>query len=302
MRLAVVVVLAATLLGTLSWAVYHWLLPASWNQNSAKNIVIVPATIEFSTKHILFASISYAEAKASLNLIPAELPVEVPGGYGQYPLRSVYPLLGLDQQPPSTVVATYSHILGLPIDEVWVVHQPTLLDQATLAAASTDGAVSRQFVAQLATAIRWQQLQTPLRLKERWQLAQFLQDRPLRVVAVTDLAQWQQQQAQRYLGRFKNCRVAIVNAAQVRGLGSRVSAILERTGATVVRLTDAESVVSSQITVLPAQLECQSLIQHLQHLFPQPVPVTTAPDLVTRSRSELEVILGTDLGQFVQPR
>jgi len=273
--------------GALVFVYYSFFLRAIWNEDTVKNIVIIPAHIDVSTDTILFASISYREQKLSLNSIPAEDAVEVSGGYGQYPLKSVYPLLGLDDTSHQTLVATYSYLIGVPIDEVWVTDDESVFS-------------SKQSAGDFAQAVLFNKVDTNLGIKDRVKLYQFIQEQQPMLLAFNSLNEWQAKQSSRFAGQLKGCRVAIVNTTAIAGLGRKVSMVLERSGVVVVRLTDAAPTQpKSVLTIQPDQPDCVALSAHLQQLFPDEIEIKQDPGIMDRARSEAEVILGQDVGNFL---
>lgn len=274
--------------GVLFASYYSWFMKTVWNEGTTKNIVIIPKTIDVETDKILFASISYKEDRMSLNSLPANDTVQVPGGYGGYPLKSVFPLLGLDQKSDQTVVATYTHLLGIPINEVWVTDDEAIFNV---------GANTKD----LAQTILLGKLSNPLGLKERVKLYQFMNDKQPQRVDYNSLEDWQAKQAVRYVGTMKDCRIAVLNTTTVAGLGSKVAQVLERSGMTVVRLTDASPTAEkSQLTIQPGVPACQELAAHLRQLFPDQIEVIHDTNIMNRSRSEAEVVLGQDIGAFLK--
>ncbi|MBW7944629.1 LytR C-terminal domain-containing protein [Patescibacteria group bacterium] len=287
-RLILIILGIGMVVVAISAVTYLWILPEKWSEETVKNIVIIPKNIDVSASSILFASLSYKQGKLTLNSFPANDAVEVPGGYGQYPLKSVYPLLGLDEASHQKVVATYSFLIGAPIDEVWISDDERVFHP-------------QQSAGELARAILLGKVQTDLGVKDRIQLYQFIQETQPEVVRFSSLLEWQEKQTSRYAGRLKNCRVALVNTTNVTGLGRKVSQVLERSGVVVVRLTDATPTASaSSLTIQPDQPDCVELAEHLKQLFPNQLEVHQDPGILNRSRSEAEVVLGEDLGEFLE--
>jgi len=266
---------------------FTFFLPTLWDDETSKNIVIVPANIEVQTNLILYASISYKTKKVTLNSVPATDMVQVPGGYGQYPLKSVFPLLGLDRKSPQTVEATYSYLIGVPIDEVWVTEDASVLS-------------STQTTAQFAQAVLLNKMETGLGVKDRYKLYQMVQAQNPTVQLFTSLRDWQERQRSRFAGQLKDCRVALVNTTTVAGLGRRVSTVLDRSGVVVVRLTDSTPrQAKSVLTIQAGQPDCLALAAHLQQVFPDKIEIVQDPDIINRARSEAEVVIGEDLGEFL---
>lgn len=286
-RLVLTVAGIASIVTAFGFVYFMYLMPVEWNEQTAKNIVIVPQTIDVPTNSILYATISYKQDKISLQSLPAEDMVQVPGGYGQYPLKSVYPLLQLEKKPPQVVAATYSFLIGVPIDEVWV---------------SSDAQVfePEQTAQQFAEAVLWNRMSTGLGIKDRWTLAQFIKAQQPVEQVFASMTDWQAKQTSRFAGQLKDCRVALVNTTSVAGLGRKVSTVLERSGVVVVRLTDSTPAQpKSTLTIQPDQPDCVQFAEHVTQLFPEQIEVQVDPQILTRTRSEAEIVIGDDLGTFL---
>lgn len=286
-RLVLLSAMVAGLVFVIGFAYYTFFLPTVWSDSTAKNIVIVPNSIDVSTDSILYASISYKTDKVTLNSLPATDTVQVPGGYGTYPLKSVFPLLGLDHKSHQTVVATYSFLIGVPIDEVWVTGDASVLSP-------------QQTTSQFAQAVLLNKMGTGLGLKDRFQLYQFIREQDPDVQVFASLSDWQAKQSSRFAGQLKDCRVALVNTTSTAGLGRRVSTVLDRSGVVVVRLTDSlPQKPKSVLTIQPGQPDCIALADHLKQLFPDEIEILQDPNIMERARSEAEVVIGQDLGNFL---
>jgi hypothetical protein len=267
---------------------YIWFVPAEWGRETSKNIVLVSSNMDESIDNILYLSISYKKNTLEAHSIPATETVRVPGGYGEYPLKSVLSLLALDKKKNAVVVPTYSYIVGVPIDEVWTVANKKIFE-------------SIEQPNEFAKAILWGKIGTGLGLKDRFQLYQFFRQQQPSVSQFSSLESWREKQSQHLPDAWKNCRLTIVNTTPVIGLGGRVGRVLERGGAIVVRLTDQGNVQpKSQFIVQPGLIACQDLREHLQGLFPTEIEYREDQDILNRTRSEAELTLGEDLGKFLQ--
>jgi hypothetical protein len=75
---------------------------------------------------------------------------------------------------------------------------------------------------------------------------------------------------------------------------------LERSGVVVVRLTDSTPAQpKSTLTIQPDQPDCVQFAEHVTQLFPEQIEVQVDPQILTRTRSEAEIVIGDDLGTFL---
>lgn len=95
-----------------------------------------------------------------------------------------------------------------------------------------------------------------------------------------------------------HCPVAVTNTTSINALASRVSQIIEQSGAVVVRVKsgDSEFNKSSLYVGEEAESQCQSLITLIKSIFPNELIVVPAnKDLTNRYRAQLVLFLGEDL-------
>ncbi len=282
-------VLSLIILGLFAGIVW-WVrfVPAKWGLETTQNIILVSNNIDGKVDTIIVGSISYEKHTILLHSIPATELVKVPGGYGEYPLKSIRSLLSLDKKKLSEMIPTYSYVLGIPVDGVWTTESKTVFD-------------SIKDPNKFAQAILWKKIETGLGIQDRFKLAQFFGQQQPKIDQFTSLDSWQEKQAQRLPAEWKNCRLTIVNSTAVVGLGGRVARVLERGGAIIMRLTDQAQVQpTSRFTVQPGVTSCQDLGRHVTDLFPNKIEYRQDLNVFARTRSEAELILGEDLGEFFQ--
>jgi hypothetical protein len=261
-----------------SIAVYFWQLPTKWDQTKDQNIVIVNSKIDLSINEIFLLSYRGKDQHTTLYTIPALENVSVPGGYGQYPLISVRPLMALDKKSAQEVRAGYSQILKMPVDAVWESGDEKTFQSPEFSLRSVN---------------------TNFNLKDRFRFEKLINAKSLSTVESTTLDQWGERRLP-YDSEVKNCRVALINTTNVPGLGQNMAEILEKAGITVIRLTDASPKVEKSTIVFQENVpSCQTLLPHVQALFPSEIQPQESSTVFERSRSEMEIILGQDIGQFV---
>ncbi len=269
-------------------ALWWWGSPSSWDVTQEQHIVIVPKVIDVNTNHILFIKIDIASNNISLTTIPALEEVELRGGYGRYPLKSVYPLLMLDTRDARTVRAAYSYALQTTIDQVWT--------------SGEDQVFAAQSLAELGQHISSRKISAPLSLKDRIELSRTLRGYSEDRQEYATVQSWKSSSTTRYSADFRSCRVGVTNASSKPGQAAIFEEIVTGIGGIVVR-TAAQSTQEplSRIYVQPEQPSCRALLFHLQALMPYEVEGVEDESVFSRVRSEIELVIGDDLAEYLAP-
>lgn len=267
--------------------IFWWFSPSTWDGDLEQHIVIVPKVIELNTNHILFIKYDKLSNTISMNSIPALEEVELKGGYGTYPLKSLYPLLTLDKHDAQTIRAAYSYALDTSIDQVW--------------ASSTDEVFTAKSLAELSAYIVSRDIHASLSLKDRIEVSQEMRKYPLERQVYVTLDAWRNTASSRYNADFRTCRVGVTNASGTGGLAGSVERIVNRVGGIVIRI-DAQSGQHerTKIFVQPDQAACQELVRHLTVLSPENIEVIEDDAVFSRVRSELEFVIGDDLAKYLK--
>jgi len=263
-----------------------FLQPTSWDVEQEQNIVIVPSKIDVSQGKILFLSYRAKDGSTQLKSIPAQDLVTVAGGYGQYPVQSVFPLLILEKHSPQFIRAVLSFALHVPVDSVW---ETTNANVFTAQSPAEIGklVLERKIVPR------------SFSVKDAVIFYRALQTQQNRRQDVSTLNDWFNQ-IPAYSQDFKSCRVGIINTTTVAGTGARVNTIVEKSGGNVLRLDDEPlPVPKSQILFHQETLGCSAFIEHLKVLFPETIEVKNDNQIFYRERTELEIRLGEDMAQFL---
>jgi hypothetical protein len=268
--------------------VFWWFASSTWDSEEDQHIVIVPKNLDVNTKQILLLTYHGSSKDIQLRAIPADVEVRVVGGYGKYPLKSVYPLLVLDKKNRAVIQSTYTYGLQTPIDQVWVTAE--------------DEVFAAQTVADLGKNILSRQIEASLSLKDRVELYQlFREHKAENKVEYATLDAWHSSLQGLYSTDFKPCRVGIRNTQPIPGLGRELERVFSHAGATVVRLSDDSSNASTtKVLVQTGVPSCQVLLKHLRPILPGELTVEESNDVFARSRTELDVIIGQDLGKFLE--
>jgi hypothetical protein len=252
-----------------------------------QNILFVPSSVEGGKNVILLAHLSPGNSKVEMAVFPPDLPVNTLGGYGSYPLQSLFPLLALDDKSPAFMRAAYSHALQLPIDEVISFHPQMVPTPDTI----------------------WWQLLTykmagQMNFIERLRAYRFVQNNgpsELEKLQITDEKNWQKMSSKFRLPAVNSdCGVAVLNTTNVAGTGSIVTTVLENSGVPVIRLSDTPDQLSqTKILVNQALPFCQEVVTHLGNLFPFETRVELDPKTMNTYRAQIVILIGQDFAQEV---
>ncbi len=258
-----------------------------------QNIVIIPQTIDGPKEKIFLAHISPSSNKIEVSEFPQDFAVPVIGGYGKYPLRSIYPLLQIDTRGQQFLLSAYSFGLGVAVDQVWTSKQAALFTQ------------SLSF-SQLTQKILAGQITTPLHLSQKIWFARFvlgLRPDQITVHTVDDPNQWLQQQTHfQFPSQSKECSLSVVNTTSSPGLGTKVATVLEQSGYSVLRVTNSPDAQRDATLIMSAdqQQTCKEVVAHIQDIFPIEVRTQTDPSALTQYRSQIVIFLGKDVISSLQ--
>ncbi|GEM_PF-728780 len=257
----------------------------SWSNQSDQNIVIVPIDTDVQANKIILAHISPKTKKIEAVLLPADSSAKVIGGYGQYPVRSLYPLLSLEKKDTPFLRAAYSHALGKVVNQVWWSGDEALFIGEDRDLASR---LSRKILLGRVHASADGQLG----LLDRVWLFRFFNQ-------VTPRTLDQRQLASFVFGNdLKDCRIGITNTTTQAGMGTGVSKVLEQSGFAVIRVTDEQtSQEKSVIKLDPSMESCTEVVNHALNLFPFKVEVEEQADLWATNRVNVHLFLGQDLAK-----
>jgi len=252
-----------------------------------------------NNKYILFASSKIDSSKAKIYLayfLPSEqkiliFPLQsqlvgVIGGYGEYQLSAVYPLLKMEKKDNRFQSAAMSWGVGVVIDEVSELSLALDLESKNHLQKQLIKMVIDNFVHSKS-------------LVESLQLFFFTRSVPAeqvrietRPVSIDQLATFTVSMI------YEDCLVAVVNTTNKVGLAAEMSKILEKSGVVVVRVTDQSSPYQlSNISYAVDNLACQVLADRAVSLFPNQVVKQDSPQLRQEYRADLVILIGEDLAK-----
>lgn len=256
---------------------YYFVIPSIIGRTFfEKNIVIVSDKLDVSSKHIYFAHISNVAGENDIYSLDAQQVVTVPNGYGEYPLQSVYQLLLIDKKDSQFIRSVFSHILGVPIDEV--VPISAVLDDVR------ESEFPRLF---LTKEFR------------NWDMHYFTKHISLIDVGkIDDLVKYSHDFTTVKGDVFQHCSVAIVNATGQNGVARQIGDIIEKTGALVVRVDDTKVLQEkTHIYFSENQVDCGQLAHSISGVFSKEPELASLDKLenAQQYRAQVVVIVGNNL-------
>ncbi len=278
----VLVVLGVLLLGSV------WVAgPHLFALDNHKNILFVSSEIDSSESQIYLVYFFPATQEVTVSVIQSGQ-VSVLGGYGDYELKKVLPLLTMERKKTDFKLAAMSWGMEAFIDHIVEIKSVTHIE------------TKKQLQQQLWLAVL-SHLTTPKELVELAKAFFFIKTVPIeQVTFVQHLTPVSQLDMLDDVVLYENCNVAVVNTTQKAGLASKMTRIIEKNGAVVVRITDQTSPYQlSTFSFDATHGSCQSLSERLQVLFPHQVVKKNHNQLQQEYRADLIIFIGNDLAHLM---
>ncbi len=277
-------------LGLISGAVFCGLLVVVFlfvsqidTRLSTQNILFVPKTKDGNKGQIILASINGNSQKVFVYEFPSDLKSKVIGGYGEYPLGSVLPLLKMEKKDEHFILATFSNIFQHSVTEFFG-HQ------------SNEERLDK-----------WKLIKMLSKQRSTWALAwqiYKLNSASLTIERVENWQDWEKALNSQLIGKVDDqCSVAVVNTTKTNGLASQLSGILEKSGVDVVRTTD--SIWDQSTTAIyqaegePENSECDSIIKIIQSVSPVKLGVNIDKTKPTQYRAKVVFFIGDELADIL---
>lgn len=275
-------IFTVVLVAALYFFVFPSILEASVEE---QNILIVSNKLDVNSSHIYLAHISEVRTENSLLLITAEDPVEVPHGYGEYPLQSVYQLLKIDKKDSQFIKSVFSQLIGVAIDDVVVI------DSALSKVSQTQ--VSELFLVSAFNKFKSFEVNSALQ-----SLLLHYRSKHMNVSELHSLEEMSKYYADIpsiFGDVYQYCSVAVVNGTMQNGRAAQIGQIIENTGGLVVRLDDiATQHETTQIYFATEPVDCSKLARNISGIFTQKPEILSMSSLdnAQQYRATVVVIVG----------
>ena len=255
------------------------------NEGNTENIVIVSEKLDVPSNSIYFAHVTGSEDKNTVFSIPAEVELEVPNGYGEYALQSVYQLLKIDKKDDQFIRATYSEILGFAIDEVVTINaQLNHMEEAELKTFFLRKSFENLYALNLTNVYE------PFSLHFKFKNMNYSQ-----LESVEELLDYKDTITTVTGKVYQYCSVAVINASDVNGLARKRADEIEKTGALVVRVDDTQDKhENAKIYYGQDPVDCEPLAKKISNIFYEKPEMYDLSELenAQQYRSKVVVIVG----------
>lgn len=261
-------------------------LPQFFAFSSERNILLIGGAPEEKAKNIYILRLSPTNETVKVFTLDSQTLVPVSGGYGDYPLGFVAPLLQLEANNTQELVAVYNFALKQAIDAVYFIpdlHEPI---NETVVANDFWSLIGREL--SLTTNVR----------RQLWEIFFYLQRETSFTRGKLAIAGDSGVTAQ-FLAKEKitQCPAVLVNTTTINGLAAKASQMAEMNGVVVVNLeSNSENLWENEVYYDQNEPDCLELVAVLQNSFPQLGKLV--PDdgtLAAQNRAKAVIKLGRSL-------
>jgi len=255
-----------------------------------EHLLLVSSEINGRTPVIVGVVIAPASSRVTVVSLPVEEKVPVMGGYGEYQLGAVWPLLKTNQRQPEFIRAAYSVGLEYP----WTVVMQTE------AAASYQAPPDLQ---RLLWSVLWRpQPHASWRQRAAWYFYirnyNLSQVDELKPSTLSELSRLWSQLPQPV--NLEACAVAVVNTTATAGLASQVTTVLEHSQVLVVKTTDSTQRAVETGLSIESEGNCAQVTRLIQAVMPRKLLPHPNPVLTTEYRAKQVLLIGEDVAQALE--
>jgi len=261
--------------------------PRLFTLDNHKNILFISSEIDSPRSQIYLAY--FFPSTQEIKVVAVESSqVSVLGGYGDYELEKVLSLLTMERKKTNYKLAAMSWGTKTIIDSVANINPTTQLES------------KKQLQQQLWQAA-FNNFANPAEFIELAKAFFFTKSIPSEQISfVSDPVLVDNLNVLDNVVLYEDCNVAVVNTTDKTGLASKISDMLEKNGAVVVRVTDQNSPYQlSTLSFNPDHGSCQLLSERLQVLFPDKITRQDHAQLQQEYRADLIIFIGKDLANLI---
>lgn len=233
----------------------------------------------------------YDSSRKKIKIIDFDknMTVDLAGGFGNYKLNAVGPLLAIDKKNLSEQRSLFSLAIWYPINQLWEIHQPVTFNDDKNITQLADLLIKNQINAPISNSQRWRW----------WLLLRFLRPDQITYTNVSDFEDWQSIQEQLHVSAQSDCSVTIVNLTSISGMARLWGSLTEKMGISVVRVTDEQDTGDKTHLVLDTDSkQCQKVTSQIQQILPFAAPTSNETNIRSRYRSDVVLFLGQDMASF----
>ncbi len=223
---------------------------------------------------LYFLDIQQENNNIVLVKIDAKVETRLSGGYGEYTLQALYPLLKLDEKSEEEIRANFAQATMLPVGEVISFPDLNLLKDKSY------------------PSLLWQLSKQVDSLVERWCLLRFFLRIPFFNSSTVSVKEYLSDYSQDRL----RCTVAIINSTQSSGLAAYFATIYEANQYRVVRVDSdtKQALESSEIYVAQSDAACNQEAVIAARFLPHS-QIKENELLGERYRADIVIFLGEDV-------
>lgn len=260
-----------------------------WSNFTSKHeqstVLIVTAKVDQTGAYLV--RFDAASLRITVHPVNADQTLNVWGGYGEYRLQAIYPLLALEGKSPAEIRSIFSLSTGVLLDELWPIDASRLeLNNRAQWQAFLLAQLLKKSPLPLTEKLNWLALAADQRTS--FEVRPTVSDWNSLALALPDYSQPQ-----------LACTVALINTTQLTGLANKMATLLESHNFRVVRTVSDTAPVDQTIMIMADQPpeDCDSVIGALGRILPGGFQEQQDETVTLRQRADLVVRLGSDLGQ-----
>ncbi|MFZ5376751.1 MAG: LytR C-terminal domain-containing protein [Patescibacteria group bacterium] len=271
-------------LGLLSVSIY-FVMVTLFSLTSPRTILVITPNKDGTEADYSLIEMSPQEQQIRVVRLGSDQNLKVLGGYGNYRLEAIYPLLAIENKSYHQMRSTFSFILGITVDDLVVNNQMQNLDSP----ASLRSMVWNRQIGQTNPQLERQFLN---------QMRIFIQDRSLhwQFDDASATGEWFEDLRLKFVSVDRGlCSVAVMNSGAAPGLADRVGKTLIDSGFNVVRVANDDKVFQHSEVAYDDQLEkCQTLAVEISKVIPNR-KLNPDHQAALEHRGEVVVFLGQDM-------
>lgn len=262
--------------------IYRSILSIALDERSTQTIVLVPDDLDDSDTQVVFAFLAEEQRDSFIAILPVSTEVAVPGGYGNYRLSAVYPLLELEKKDAQFMRASFSRGLGRTVDTVYGVSE--LVDEDELESGELFSLI-------LKTALK--EKRVPTELIRLWHFVK--NDIPVvKLNALSELSGLVAEKKAAVIAEAQECPIGVLNASLQSGTASLLSTLFEQSGLITIRTSSYPELEPTTKIYISENNTCAPVLETVKKAFVQLPQIEVNQAMVTQYRAPIVIIIGED--------
>ncbi len=269
---SVVTAITLVVVVSLGSALVHTMVPVFLRTSGQGSSLYVPAQVD-RPYPVIFRSEVDGQGKRATVFLQPDMPVEAPGGYGQYRLNALYALYKLEGKNERFIKGAFSQILGVDLAGVY----PYELSAEEAVAQEVRASIPTWLLQNVVSWLAGSEL--PLFTKQTDSLETF----------------HTQQHIPEQTNLQRRCPVAVLNATGKKGLAQTFATLFERLHYVVIHTGTVSQEKDATEIILSERGECQEIAHQLAAFFTHDPEVRREPQGTgepAEYRSEIVIIVG----------